>query len=249
MITGKLYLYDYKKPSKKGHPVKILITNGVTKKKKDIHLRIYSFSKDWDYEKVEPKRSHFDYNYLMDEILDHKKNLNETLKIANKNSYDVDRTIKLFNDDNDTDSFIVYAKGHVKKIEDLADNLEKKGDKNKARSKRKTASIKNSAIISLERFAGGDVLFSEITKSFLRDYSDSNNGAHTYLAKLKSIYNESKDHTAPFKGVMPKLIETRNKNISIGEMRMISNNNFKPSGASSGSYHYANYFLLCFYLG
>lgn len=240
MISGRLILYDYHKPTKKGYPIKILITEGVSKKTKPINLKIYSELKDWDKEKQEPKKSHPEYFDLLEEVIHYKSKLLKAIREARLNGWNIDKTIDYIKGKGEDENFLHLATAIT----------------NKQESKGKNVSIKRTVLNSLERYSG-EIMLSDIDINFVKDYRDwcldsgkfTNNGVHTYLRTFRALYNQIKGDTAPFKGVMPKLSKTRNKYLEIEELKLIKNSNFNKNGELSGAYHYTNYFMLCFYLG
>ncbi len=235
MITGKLLLYTYHKETKKGYPIKIIITNGVTKQKKPFHLKLFSSKEDWDENRLEPKPSHHDYDYVLTEVLEHKLLLLTALKKANRKNWSIDETIDFISGkDPDNIDFFIYADKYIEKLRVESPN---------------NANAHMYAINSLKRFVDGKYLgFDDINTNLLVRYQQHENergvSADTYITKIKTIYNSLKN---------PRISRSKkekiSKEITLNELRMISTRVFEKKHEFSGSYHFRNYFMLCFYLG
>jgi len=245
---------DKQRETKKGYSIIIYINlNG---KRKNFATKYYTYLRDWNEDKIEPKKSHPQHLELLNYLFELKYKINQ---IGNINKYSsTDKIIsELFN--NNPSDFMFFWKSLIAE--------HKNNGLKKAKNYEEVYNIvfKYQAIIS----------FDELNYSFLvkfRDYKLSNgcsaNGIHSYLRTFRTIYNESirreifipKQFVSPFKGVLPTLTATKDKFFTIAEMKIISSNitednNILIKGFNSTEqtntrrYHYHNYFMLCFLLG
>jgi hypothetical protein len=245
---------DKQRETKKGFSIIIHINlNG---KRKNIASKYYTFLKDWNEDKIEPKKTHPQYLELLSYLVELKYKINQIGNI--KKYFSVNKIVSdLFT--NNSDDFMSFWK-------DLINDHKKNGLK-KAKNYEEVYNIvsKYQQVIPFE----------ELNYSFLikfRDFKLSNgctaNGIHSYLRTFRTIYNESirremftpNQFTSPFKGVLPTLIATKDKFFTISEMKIISSNitednnvlikGFNTSEITKNRrYHYHNYFMLCFLLG
>jgi len=249
MINTKLVLFDYHKITKKGFPIKVSITNGATKQQKYINLKIYSHAEHWDKITLEPKRSHPNYFELLELILEYKTRIVKANNISRTSSWSIDQVIAYINkDESNNEGFFKFADFHIAELRKF--------------NKDKTADIKQTAINSFFLFNNSlEIGFDDVTPALLKKYRDwginsdkfTSNGMHSYLSKLKSIYNDSIGSTLPFKGVMPKLAKTKNKHLTLDEMcitaKLCNANLLIVTNGYSSIENYLDYFMLCFYLG
>jgi site-specific recombinase XerD len=258
MIHGKLLLYDYGKETKKGYPIKISFTEGTSKKTRYHNLKLYSSRKDWDFNKEEVKRSHKEYYYILEEIIESKLKLTKILKDARRKNYSIDKCISLFKQNEVSSDFFIYSDQY---LEDLKKGIQRLPER-KRKAILKTISQKKSALKHFKSFAGSvDVNY--LDKRLLTKYvkhceleSKSNNGIHSYMTALRTMYNcavtDGVTHDKkPFKGVMPKKERTKDKSIEASELILIRDAVIETGKQSSGGglTDFRNYFLSMFYLG
>lgn len=245
---------DTQRETKKGFSIILYINlNG---KRKNISTKYYTLIKDWNKDKIEPKKSHPQYLELLNYLFELKYKINQIGNI--KKYYSIDKVLSdLFT--GKSDDFMSFWK-------ELISEHKKNGLK-KAKNYEEVYNIvsKYQSVIAFE----------ELNYSFLikfRDYKLNNgcsaNGVHSYLRTFRTIYNEAirreiflpKQFISPFKGVLPTLTATKDKFFTVSEMKLINSNitgdnnvlikGFNSTEATkSRRYHYHNYFMLCFLLG
>lgn len=234
---------DLNSKTKNGHP---LYLNIFVNKSDRLYprLKLYSLTDDWDFENSIPRKSHPQYTYLLDKILDYKFKINKLQKSGIKRTA---IQVKNFLFGNDGDVYAFWEE----RIEE-----EKKKLLNASKP------IKTGGNASVYQFSLNVwkeyrpyLSFNEITYEFLVKFKIEKSatctagGINTYITKLKAIYNEAirrgvyinEGGVYPFAKIMEKQKPTKDKHLTIEEMKIIIAN---PSSSI-----YYKYFLLCFYLG
>jgi hypothetical protein len=248
MVKSKLLLFDYHAPTEKGYPIKISITDGVSKKRKYINLKYYAFDNEWSKELCLPLKDHPDFMNVLELVYDYKFRIEKANKLSKDEKWTIEKMYRYFSQDEHSESFFTYAEHHISRL--------------KQNGRKSTAAKKQQALNSFKTFnLDQDLTFDQITAELLKQYRDDclssgrfkPSGVHTYLRALRSIYNEKQNSTAPFKGIMPKLNKTMNKNISAAEMAIVlqvaEQNIDKAVNSYQALTNYIDYFALCFLLG
>lgn len=239
MITGKLILYTYHKPTKWGYPLKFMIT--CNRQTKPVHLKRYCELKYWDEENQEPLDDCPDKR-LHSFVSSRKAWLEETLKEANENGYPVERVIEILSDPTN----VVIP--NMKLLEFYDIRIEELKEINK--NVRLYETVKNQIFKYLK---GNDIDLTKITYSWVHQFKDYKlsttmqpNGVHPYLRNLKTLYYEARRRdyvdraSNPFDGNMPTL--TRTKKLAINQNDWVKMEEICPKNRTS-------IFLLLFYLG
>lgn len=248
MISVKIVLYNYNKPTKKGYPVKIRITDGKSKKSKYINTKVYAFADQWNDDEMVPLPNHPNYNKALTIILNYKIKINNAL---------ADEKYEFFSISNmDT-----YLQGSLTNHKSFFEYANYVNDELENTGRYHTAEKNKYAVKSLQLFVGKGLTFDNFNKELIRNYIKwatnvrgmSQNGIRSYLASLKSIYNSKMDSTTPFKGIMPTVAKTRSKAISIPLMRVFyqaANQNINNSTPTKISIEACiDYFVATFLLG
>lgn len=238
MLTAKLLLWDYDDPTKKGYPIKILVTKN--RKTKPVHLGRYSEPKHWNKRENAPKRSHPDpdiHTFWAQKKLD-------VIKISNycnDNNLSLDESVKLF------------KSGLKAKTKDLTFvefyDLRMKELTTEGKSVRIYATVKT----QIEAF--GDISLKKVNYEWVQDFARwktsegmSANGLHSYLRNLRTVFYEAQKRPSlgidqmikPFSGNMPRLTRTKKKAIFSTDIEAIENGN---------THERVDLWLFCFYMG
>lgn len=237
MITAKLLLYTYHKPTKKGYPLKILVTE--QRQTKPVHLKRYCELQYWDEEDQEPLDICPDKR-LAPFVKSHKKRMKEIVNEANERGYTLERVLRMMGEPIDPVS------PEIKLLEFYELRIEELKKINKSTSAYELLQQQ------LKKYLDGrDIEMTKITYDWLRRFRDyklmttmENNGVHAYLRNIKTIYYEARRRGYvsgnPFDGVMPTL--TKTKKLAIEEYQLKKLEEICPQDRTL-------LFLLMFYLG
>ena len=207
--------------------------------------RLYRFSgffataEQWDFKKEEPKKNHPLYIGITNYILETKQKINDLLNSRVKMTA---QQIFEFINGKDDDLYFFWEQriSEMKEAKQIGNAKFYEGYLKLFKNYKKT------------------LKFSDIDYNFINKFklnkkkTCSNNAINIYLKSIQAIYNEAvrrgvyvpNTYTNPFKGMKESSEPTKDKNLSIEEMKIIVKN--KIEGRYS---KYYDYFLLLFYLG
>ncbi|SHF19462.1 phage integrase SAM-like domain-containing protein [Chryseobacterium vrystaatense] len=242
----KIRFYLDKTINKKteGHPLRLYIYVS-SKDRKYPFTQYSSHAKDWDFAKEEPKKSHPLYNAISDYLYENRRKILKLLNSReNKTSQQIENYL-LGNSDS------IYEFWNVR-IEEL-----KEHKKNRSKTDLETGGSAEKYTNNLNVFKTykSDLLYSEINYNFLYQFklhkskTCNPGGINTYLSNLRAVYKQAikrglytpESFTNPFEGIMEVSTKTKDKFLSIEEMKIISSNVI--------DHNFYRYFMLCFYLG
>lgn len=243
-----------------GYPIKIYVylKKGV---EKWIPTNHYTFLEQFNVEAFEPNKLHPNFLYLYEWIAKKKVEILKLKNIASGENWNLEKIEKALNNSN-SESYLDFWK-------ELAKEYKKNG-----KPVYKTYELH----LSLLKQYKNEVRFEDVDYNFLiayRDYKLNNgcttNGINVYLRTMRAVFNEAirrdvyspKIAKNPFLGVIKKTEKTQDKNFTVEEMKVVlanlnPNNGYNAptilyynssESSKNRSYHYHNYFLLCFYLG
>jgi len=226
---------DTSKNKKEGFPLVLSIYVSKTD-------RLYRFSgffstlENWDFKKEEPKKSHPLYIGIMSYILETKQKINDLINQRQKMSA---QQIFEFINGKDDDFYSFWES----RVEEL---------KNTGQSGNAMFYEVNLKILKSYK---KDLKFSEIDYNFLTKFkldkkkTCNNGGINTYLKAMRAIYNEGvkrgiytpNTHISPFTNIMEKSTITKDKNLTLDEVKMMVRQEQK--------HRFYDYFMLMFLLG
>lgn len=223
------------KAKKQGFPIIISIYNNKNDRKYPF-TGYYSSLEDWDFEKQEPKSSHYLYYGIMDYLFEKRKLIN---KLSNSR-----RLMSAENIEN-------YLLG---KSESLYSFWATRIEEMRSSGQKGNAEFYDNILKIFQQFKK-DILFEDLNYNLLTQFkiykskTCVNNTINNYLRGIRAIYNEAvkrgvfvpESHVSPFYGIMPKLEPTKDKYFSAEEMRLIYH--------SEKKHRFYKLFMLCFYLG
>ncbi|WP_265427899.1 phage integrase SAM-like domain-containing protein [Chryseobacterium sp. YIM B08800] len=234
---------DLDRPRKKGFPIVLFI---FVSKADRVYtsLKYYSSSEDWDSKKQEPKKSHPQYNLIIGEILDLKIKINKIENSKQKRTARQIQTLLLGN----------YECIYTFWEERITEEEKKLENKNKPIKTGGNASIYRGNLHVWKLFQKS-VSYDEINYDFLTRFkiekskTCSAGGINTYIKSIRAVYNEAVKRgiyipeatVSPFKGIMEKTAPTKDKYLTIEEMKILCKNPL--------DHQYYRYFMLCFFLG
>ncbi|MGD1319505.1 tyrosine-type recombinase/integrase [Chryseobacterium sp. 2R14A] len=233
---------DLNSNTKNGHPIFLNIFVSKTDRLYP-RTKLYSFAEHWDFENERPKKTHPQYSSIIDKIIDYKFKINKLQMSGVKRNANQIKNY-LFGNDGDVYAFWEQRiKEEKKKLENSSKPIKTGGN----------ASVYQFNLNVWKEYKSS-LSFNEITYDFITKFKLEKSstctagGINTYITKLKAIYNEAvrrgvymSEGNYPFVKVMEKQKPTKDKHLTISEMKMIIEN---PSSSI-----YYKYFLLCFYLG
>jgi hypothetical protein len=226
---------DTSKNKKEGFPLVLSIYVSKTD-------RLYRFSgffstlENWDFKKEEPKKSHPLYIGIMSYILETKQKINDLLNQRQKMTAQ-----QIFEHLNGKDDdFYSFWKSRV-------EELKSTGQDGNA--------LFYEVNLKILKSYKKDLKFSEIDYNFLTKFkldkkkTCNNGGINTYLKAMRAIYNEGvkrgiytpNTHISPFTNIMEKATITKDKNLTLDEVRLIVKQEQK--------HRFYDYFMLMFLLG
>jgi len=233
---------DTNRLRKNGFPITISIFNSQSDKCYPT-TNLYAFAEDWDFEKLEPKKSHPQYSLIISKILEYKIKIHKVKK-SNFKRTAVQAKNYIFGQDGD-----IYAFWEQR----IKEEEKKLLNKNKAIRTKGNAGFYETTLNVWKNYKPY-LSYEEITYDFIvrfkieKSSTCGPSGINTYLKAIRAIYNEAirrglytREGNYPFEKVMEKELPTRDKYLTIEEMQLLIS---KPS-----SHVYYKYFLLCFYLG
>lgn len=226
---------DTAQTKKQGHPLVLTIFVS-SKDKSKSYTGYYSTPEMWDFDKEEPNKKHPLRIGIMDFILDKRMKIN---KIANLNKKLTSKQIyeKLYGKD---DNYIAFWESYVIEL--------------KESGKEGNASFFENNLAQVKNFRK-EIKFSDIDYNLLTEFKNlkrktcSNGGINTYLRSMRTVYNQGirrgaytpETFLSPFTGIMEKASPTKDKNLTLGEMRLIT--------STENDHDYYDYFMLMFLLG
>lgn len=223
---------DIKQKKKNGHP--FILSIYVSKSDRMYkYTGFFSEIEQWDFKREEPKRSHPHFLGIMDFILEIKRKTNE---LINQNKRLTAEQIHNFLFGKSEDFYYFWEK----RIEEFGNEGNKE--------------IHENSLNEFRKFRK-NLSFDEIDYNFLNGFklwkkkTCTNNTLNTYLSKIRAVYNEGirrgvftpQFYISPFEKIMEASEKTKDKYLTIDEMRMITKNPNKTK--------FDHYFLLCFFLG
>lgn len=249
-ITAKLLLFDYKTETKKGFPIKIILSK--YRKQKPYHLKIYSSRENWDLKSNFPNNKHPDFEDVFNKVEQAKTKINKIIK----ENCSIEQAIKILDD--------TAVKTSFKSLSEFAEIYFQELKKNKRSG---TADNYKTGLNSFKNYLLKDeVLFEDVTYPNLKAFrtykeqisSDPRKTAstiHNYFRGIRALWNEAKKRDSeilkleyPFKGgIMPKL-KKRPKRRSAEKAVFEYLYSLKPVPYSI-NYQAKDLALLCFLLG
>ena len=226
---------DKSRKKKQGYPLVVSIYVSKTDFKYPF-TGYYSTLENWDFEKEEPKPIHPLYIGIMDYLLETRIKI---LKIINlRQNLTSDQIYYIIFGSNE--DFYAFWDVRIKEMKG-------QGNIGNAEFQENTKNI-------FKKFTP-KLYFKDISYNFLNNFkmyktrTCSANTINNYLRGIRSIYNEAirrgiftpETYNSPFAGVMPKLTPTKNKFLTIDDMKLILNTEKK--------HRFYNYFMLSFLLG
>lgn len=226
---------DLKQLKKQGHPLVLSIyvskTDRIYK-----YSGFYSTPEMWDFKKEEPKRIHPHYVGIMDYIIKIKEGHNKLINTGRKLS---------------AKQIVEFLLG---KDDDFYHFWELRISELRQSGKNGNANFYESYLKSMKSYKKS-LRFSEINYNFISKFkldkskTCNSGGINTYLKAMRAIYNEGvrrgvyipTTFISPFEKVMEKQELTRNKDLTLSEMRLIVKHEDK--------HRFYDYFILMFLLG
>lgn len=218
-----------------GYPIAIKLSH----KQKRVHKTIaHSKLQHFDQGKLEPLKSHPDYDTVFPLVLRAK----ETIHQVNTGNYSFAQASYVLFDIEPSTNIAFYEAGLR-----LCDNS--------------TNGQLYLTVLNAFNALYPNLLVSDITpavaKNFMRRRLENfrPNGVHTYLRTLSTIFEKlDTDLPNPFKGVRPKLTKTRQKTLTNRDLKKIFytctiKHRFDGRNTNEQLNHYRYYFMLLFYLG
>lgn len=233
-MTIKIKL-DTAQIKKEGHPL-ILYIYVSDKDKSKSYTGYYSTADMWDFDKEEPKKNHPLRIGIMNFILETKLKINKILnlnkKLTSKQIYD-----KIYGKDDD---FIWFWDNYIKELRE--NGRDGNADFNKGN------------FDQVKKFKS-EIKFSEIDYNFLTKFKNlkrktcNSGGINVYLRAMRTVYNEGikrgvyvpETFVSPFAGIMEKPTATKNKNLTLSEMKLIFSKDI--------NHKYYDYFSAMFLIG
>lgn len=233
-MKASLKVLTTQRKSKKGFPIYLEIICKHQRKRKCI---AHTFLKDWDQEGNLPLLTHPDYNVLMPLVLGYKAKISKVLL-----------------GDYSFTSAENYLFGSLRIIDNDFKSMCAKYCNDSTTGKLYQTVLNNFDL----HFPG--VLVSDITPKMVQQYmrdeleARSPNGVHTYLRTLNALFNKVSDLPNPFKGMRPKKVRTKQKNLTDTDLKKLINtrtfkNKFDGHNTNDSVNYYRYYWLLMFYLG
>lgn len=226
---------DTAQTKKQGHPLVLTIFISAKDKSKT-YTGYYSTQEMWDFDKEEPNKLHPLRIGIMEFILEKRikinKLMNSNKKMTSKQVYD-----SLYGKD---DNYIDFWENYIKELR------EAKKDGNADFYEGNLAQVKNFR---------SEVKFSDIDYNFLNEFkllkrkTCNNGGINTYLRSMRAVYNQGirrgiytpDTFINPFDGIMEKASATKDKNLTLDEMKLIT--------SAEKNHKFYDYFMLMFLLG
>lgn len=226
---------DTAQTKKQGHPL-VLTIYVSSKDKSKTYTGFYSTPDLWDFDKEEPNKKHPLHMGIMNFILDKRMKVNKLMnsnkKLNAKQVYE-----NLFGKDDD---YIHFWESFVKEL--------------RVNGKMGNATFYENNLAQIKNFRK-EVKFSDIDYNFIHEFKNlkrktcNNGGINVYLRSMRAVYNEGikrgiyepTNFTSPFIGVMEKKTPTKDKNLTLDEMKIIH--------STEPKYRLCDYFTLMFLLG
>ncbi|WP_143756509.1 phage integrase SAM-like domain-containing protein [Chryseobacterium sp. RU37D] len=229
---------------KEGHPLRLYIYVS-SKDRKYPFTKYYSQANDWDFTKEEPKRSHPLYNAISDFLFEKRRKI---LNLLNSRETKTSNQIESYLIGN-SESIYDFWELRIKELEKHRQNRSKTDINTGGTAK------KYSNNLSVFKKYQKELLFSDITYNFLYQFklkkssTCNEGGINTYMANLRAVYNEAikrgvyspESFRNPFDGIMEAKVKTKDKYLSISEMKILFKNPIDNN--------FYRYFMLSFYLG
>lgn len=233
---------DLSKTRKNGHPIVLSIF--VAKNDRAYPtLKYYSTAKDWDFKKEEPKKSHPLYNAVLSKVLDLKAKIH---KLQNSNQRRNAKQVQTFLLGN-FECIFTFWEQRIKEEEKKLIN------KNKEIETSGNAGFYETTLNVWKNYKE-TIRYEDITYDFLHRFKIEKSGTctaggiNTYIKAIRAIYNDAvkrgiyiPEGVYPFNKIMDKKEPTRDKYLTIDEMKILIQNPI--------DHEYYRYFMLCFFLG
>lgn len=199
MISARLLLYDYNKPTKKGYPIKIRVTS--KRKVKYINLHRYAQYDQWDKATNEPV-NHPDPD-ILEFVLNKKVEIVRTVNYCNDHRLTLEESLKQF--ENTQAPGITYCEFFDRHITQIAAI---------GKSTNHFVDAKRKVMIY------GDVPLNQVDYEYIQGFHRwalrdgmSNNGLHSYMRTMRTVFYEARrkglvPFINPFAGNMPRLTRT-----------------------------------------
>lgn len=228
MITAKLLLYDYQKPTKRGYPIKILVTGN--RKTKPVHLKRYCHAEFWEFQKQEPRRNCPDKQLRLD-VIRKKAELEDLINVANKKNMTLNQTVELIKNPTPPQA---ESLGLLEFYKKRIDELEALG---------KSTSVYSGVRDQLFNYLlKKDITLEEVDFNFIREFRDwkmqqgmTANGVHVYLRNLRTVFYEARrrqpelfDARNPFEGNMPRLMRTKKRAVEVEDIKRLEEGSVHP---------------------
>ncbi len=248
MVTAKLVLWTYHNPTKKGYPIKVLVTKN--RKTKPYNLKLYSSLEDWNTEAMEPKKSHPRYLFVRKQVRKIKGRIEELLEDAYDKRWSKEQFIEALDgaeqSKKSSPKFFEFGDKRVQELKDSGRNG--------------TAKMYASCLSILRAYnLGQDISIEDVNYTFLNNFKlaelnkgTSPNSLGTYLKIYRAIFNEAihrslvtKENYPFSRGLIPKKTKTPKRNISKADIKKLED----ATNLSGNRLHARNYYLLMFYFG
>lgn len=235
----KIHL-DKTKIKTQGHPLRLYVYLSRLDRSEPF-TTYFSKIEDWDFNTEEPKRSHPQYLEILDFLLEKRRII---LQIeSGKEKLTAKQIVSKILDDGiigGSDSIYTFWQQRIDEL---------------IKSKKNGNAEFYSSYLRTWKSYKSEILFSEIDYNFLTKFkieklqTISPNGLNVYIKAIQAIYNEAikrgiykpTSFVSPFQGIKEKAQPTRDKYLSLEEMKKIV--------AINADHDYYRYFMLCFYLG
>lgn len=234
---------DQSKLRKKGHPIVLSIFISKTDRAYPA-LNYYSFSKDWDFQKNIPKKTHPQFNIISTYIYELNLKINKIQISDRKKTAKQIQNLILGN----YECIYAFWEERIEEEKQLLENkkIEVHSGGNAYVYKTCLSVWKNFKATLLYE----DITYDMLTR-FKREKSETCNagGINYYIKTLRAIYNEAvkrgiytpENSISPFNNIMEVSSKTKDKFLSIDEMKIVF--------ANKNEHHFYQFFKLCFLLG
>lgn len=238
----KIYL-DINRKRNKGFPVVIYIYCSKTDKKIKT-LNFFSSIEDWNFESEEPKPSHPNYLAIIDDLYNKRTLIRKIL--FSKSGLTAEQVYNsIFGIDDD---FYLFWEQRINEMK-IIENRQKDKIKTSGGNSKFYLDIMNIWKKEFPILKFSDINYNTIQKfKLIKEKKVTNNTLYNYLRAPKAIYKEAVKRglykpelfISPFDGCFPKRETTRDKYLTLNEMRIIWN--------APNKHKYYPYFMLSFLL-
>lgn len=230
---------DTTRKQSKGYAVKVTVSHKGRKRATISHSQI----KDWDVRKSLPKKSHPNYINLVKLIYDINAKTLEVDVVIGVSRWTTQKVLNfiLTGEENDQVEFYEFADSVIEQL--------------KKEQRFGTSNKYFHGLNQLKKIHKPPLYFSDITPNTwevfcaMKRQDAGANSINGYMRTFRAIYYRHDYNPKIFKGVIPKLVETRPKEITREEMRLLRDLPVERKHEYSNVYNFKNYCLLLFYLG